>query len=306
MVKEDSELELRLLVNRLEFLRAGEKAVVFERLETVSDLHRVNNADLESWLSRRVKASWRAVDLVRKVHFDLRFLDRDGTWVLWGQEPAFPAALRQICDPPWLLWGRGNWPEAACWAAMVGTRYPTESAKKAAQGFAGDLAGSGAVVVSGLAHGIDACSHAGALRTGTTVAVLGNGIDWVSPVTNQRLASRILASGGALVSEYGPGDEAFPWRFVARNRLISGLCRSVMVVQAPRKSGALITADFALDQGRDVVVHRDGLEGERGEGTRELVRQGAPVIGSVGELEAVWNGEMVPGTSEQSWLEGLA
>jgi DNA processing protein len=80
----------------------------------------------------------------------------------------------------------------------------------------------------------------------------------------------------------------------------------VMVVQAPRKSGALITADFALDQGRDVVVHRSGLERERGEGTRELARQGAPVIGRLAELEALWNGEMVPGTTEQGWLEGLA
>ena len=299
-------MELRLLVNRLEFLRAGEKTVVLEKLETVTDLHRVSNADLESWLSRRVKASWRAGELLRKVDTDRKFLDREGTWLLWGHETAFPQALRQISDPPWLLWGRGSWPEANRWAAMVGTRYPSEAAKHAAAVFAGQLAASGAVVVSGLAHGIDACSHAGALRTGTTVAVLGNGIDTISPVTNQRLAGRILATGGALVSEYGPGDEAFPWRFVARNRLISGLCRSVMVVQAPRKSGALITADFALDQGRDVVVHRSGLEGERGEGTRELARQGAPVIGRLAELEALWNGEMVPGTTEQGWLEGLA
>jgi DNA processing protein len=222
-------------------------------------------------------------------------------------DPGFPAVLAEIADPPWLLWGRGSWPEEGLFrVAVVGTRQPTEAAKRAAVRFGTELAAASVVVVSGLARGIDACAHAGALESGLTVAVLGNGIDTVSPIGNRRLAARILAAGGALVSEYGPGDVALPYRFVARNRLISGLCRSVMVVQAPVKSGALITADFALDQGRDVVVHPVGLEGERGAGTRDLSRQGAPVVETFEGLQAVWRNEVTGRVTRQSWFEGFA
>ena len=103
------------------------------------------------------------------------------------------------------------------------------------------------------------------------------------------MARRILAAGGAMVSEYGPGEPAFGYRFVERNRIISGLARTVVVVQAPVRSGALATADFGLDQGRDVVVHAEGLEGDRGAGTRNLARQGAPIIFGAADVVKMWN-----------------
>jgi DNA processing protein len=171
----------------------------------------------------------------------------------------------------------------------VGTRVPTEAAKQAAFALGRDLAAAGVVVVSGLARGIDGQAHRGAVEAGLTVAVLGNGIDTVCPGGHEGLARKILATGGALVSEYGPGEPAFGYRFVERNRIISGLARSVVVVQAPARSGALITADFALDQGRDVVVHEAGLEGDRGAGTRALAVQGAPVVKTVADVLALWN-----------------
>ena len=175
------------------------------------------------------------------------------------------------------------------WVAVVGTRGPDERSKRAAYGLGRDLAGAGAVVVSGLAWGIDGQAHRGAVETGVTVAVLGHGIDGVSPVGHQGLARRILAAGGAMVSEYGPGEPAFGYRFVERNRIISGLARTVVVVQAPVRSGALATADFGLDQGRDVVVHAEGLEGDRGAGTRNLARQGAPIIFGAADVVKMWN-----------------
>jgi DNA processing protein len=165
---------------------------------------------------------------------------------------------------------------------------PDERSKQAAFELGRDLADAGAVVVSGLARGIDGQAHRGALETGLTVAVLGHGIDSVSPPGHIGLARRLLARGGALVSEYGPGEPAFGYRFVERNRIISGLARTVVVVQAPARSGALATADFGLDQGRDVVVHLAGLDGERGAGTRNLARQGAPVITGAEDVLNMW------------------
>ncbi|MEI8094067.1 MAG: DNA-processing protein DprA [Spirochaetales bacterium] len=301
----DDQLELRLLINRLEFLHADEKDLVLERLEGPWDWKKIGPLDLQHWLGRVVRGRWDPQEVARRVAGDLRFLDRPGSWILQRGTAEFPAVLDELPDPPWLLWGRGRWQEGLR-VAVVGTRSPSEPAKRAATDFGRELAQTGAVVVSGLARGIDACAHWGALDGGVTVAVLGIGIDTVSPESNRRLAGRILAAEGALVSEYGPGEPALAYRFVARNRLISGLCRSVMVVQAPAKSGALITADFALDQGRDVVVHRAGLDGERGAGTRELARQGAPVLENAAGLEEVWNSETAGRAGEQVWFEGFA
>ena len=278
-----------LLLGRLEFLRAAEKAEVGRHLDRAEDWERVEPSDLETWLARPIRARWSWPDLKRRWTGDLRFLERPGfAWLMRGQ-PGFPAALGEIADPPWGVWLRGA-PLALdrAWAGVVGTRMPDEASKRAAYDLGRGLAASGAVVVSGLARGIDGQAHRGACETGLTVGVLGNGIDHVSPSGHQGLARRLLAVGGTLVSEYGPGEPAFGYRFVERNRLISGLARTVVVVQAPARSGALITADFALDQGRDVVVHRDGLQGERGEGTRNLVRQGAPIIGSSADVLAMW------------------
>ncbi|NNM67693.1 MAG: DNA-protecting protein DprA, partial [Spirochaetales bacterium] len=176
------------------------------------------------------------------------------------------------------------------WAAIVGTRTPSEEGKAAAWNLGVELGRLGVVVVSGLARGIDAAAHRGAVESGgLTVAVLGQGIDWVFPAGNRNLARQIVAGGGCLLSEYGPGTPALAYHFPARNRLVSGLCRTVVVVEAPKNSGALITADLGLDQGRDVVVHQVGLETVRGDGTRSLAEQGACVIGSAQDLLQMWN-----------------
>ena len=298
--------KVRFLVHRWEFLSAKEKELVFRRLESPEDWQKVSRADLETWLGRPVRARWDAAESLRRLRQDLRFLEDAGTFVWCVTEPGFPPALAEIADPPWLVWGRGKVPDLEkCWMAVVGTRFPSERAKTAAWEFSRGLARAGVVVVSGLARGIDAQAHWGCIGVGPSVGVLGNGIDTVSPAGNQRLAARMLGEGGCLLSEYGPGEPAFPYRFVARNRLISGLCRSVMVVQAPERSGALITADFALDQGRDVVVHRDGLDGERGAGTLALARQGAPVLSGAMELDALWTGEPVVMAGRQLGFEGF-
>jgi len=210
-------------VHRWEFLGAREKEVVFGRLGSPVDWQKVTPADLETWLGRPVRARWDTRESLRRLQDDERFLEHGGFVVVAG-EPEFPAVLAEIADPPWLLWGRGTLPELGNpWVAVVGTRFPSEPGRRAGHGFARELAEAGTVVVSGLARGVDAQAHWGCTGHGPSVGVLGNGIDTVSPAGNQRLAARLLAEGGCLLSEYGPGEPALPYRFVARNRLISGL-----------------------------------------------------------------------------------
>jgi predicted Rossmann fold nucleotide-binding protein DprA/Smf involved in DNA uptake len=143
--------------------------------------------------------------------------------------------------------------------------------------------------VSGLARGIDAEAHRGCLAEGgRTAGVLGNGVDQVFPGSSAPLGRRILAGGGCILSEYPPGEPPRPFHFPGRNRIISGLSRAVVVVQAPEGSGALITADYALEQGRELMVHADGLEGPAGAGTRALAAEGAQAVRGAAEVLAGW------------------
>jgi DNA processing protein len=157
------------------------------------------------------------------------------------------------------------------------------------------LGKAGVPVISGLALGIDAMAHRGNLEGGApTVAVLGSGLDEVYPGSNRPLARRIVEQGGVLVSEYPPGTLPRKWHFPARNRIISAFARGVLIIEAPRNSGALITARFALEQGRDLWVGSAGLVtgpetfSPLGEGTRKLVEEGARVIASAGDILAEW------------------
>jgi DNA processing protein len=195
-------------------------------------------------------------------------------------EEAYPPLLRESYDPPAVLFYRGALPDPVRpLAAVVGTRKPSGFAAAQAYTFGRALAWGGVPVVSGLALGIDALAHRGNLEGGApTAAVLGSGLDWVYPASNRGLARRILENGGALLSEYPPGTPARKWHFPARNRIIAGLARGTLLVEAPAASGALITARFALDQGRDLWVASAGVNSPRGEGCRNLAQEGAPVI----------------------------
>jgi DNA processing protein len=150
------------------------------------------------------------------------------------------------------------------------------------------LARAGLAVVSGLALGIDAMAHRGNLDGGApTIAVLGSAADEIYPAANRILAKRILEGGGALVSEYPPGTEPRPWTFPARNRIISALARGTLIVEAPEKSGALITAQFALEQGRDLWVASSGT----GAGIAKLINDGAKIIYCAKDILTEWHWE---------------
>ena len=201
-------------------------------------------------------------------------------------DPEFPPALREIPDPPLLIWVRGALPAAPS-LAIVGSRRPSARGRATAHAFASELARAGAAILSGLAYGVDAAAHEGALAGGgPTVAVLASGLLHVTPSGQRGLAERILAAGGAWLSERPPDADAHPYHFPERNRLISGLARATLVVEAREKSGSLWTARHALEQGREVLVVPGPIDSEQCRGTNRLLRDGATPILDAGDLRA--------------------
>jgi DNA processing protein len=203
----------------------------------------------------------------------------------------FPPRLKAIFDPPRSLYLRGSGePELLGRRAVgvVGARSCSPYGAQVARMLGRELAAAGLVVVSGLARGIDGEAHRGALESGgTTVGVLGCGIDRDYPAANASL-SRRMEDGGLVVSEYAAGVEPAPWRFPARNRIIAGLCEAVVVVEARERSGALITVDFALEEGREVFAVPGEITSALSVGSNALLRLGAtPLTGSGDVLEAL-------------------
>lgn len=210
-------------------------------------------------------------------------------WVARSDD-AFPRQLRAIHDPPLGLFVRGTGALSMLEcpsAAVVGARACSAYGAEVATTLGRELTAAGVLVVSGLARGVDAAAHRGALDAGTTVAVLGCGIDRDYPRAHAHLASRIAAEG-LIVSEYAPGVEPAPWRFPARNRIVAGLARVTVVVEARERSGALITADLALDEGREVMAVPGEITSHLSHGTNALLRIGAtPVTCSADVLEVL-------------------
>jgi DNA processing protein len=206
-----------------------------------------------------------------------------------GQE-GYPPLLAELHDPPSRLHLRGGPLEllARPSVAIVGARSCSPYGAQVARELAQSLAAAGLAVVSGLARGVDAEAHRGALAAGgLTVAVLGCGIDRDYPRVHAELARRI-AESGLVVSEYPPGIEPSPWRFPARNRIIAGLAQATVVVEARERSGALITADFALELGREVFATPGEITSALSAGTNDLLRQGAtPLLSAEDVLEAL-------------------
>jgi DNA processing protein len=202
-------------------------------------------------------------------------------------DPAFPHALGSIFDPPAGLFLRGGGgPELLDQpaVAIVGARACSPYGRHIARTFGRELAAAGLVVVSGLARGVDGEAHRGALDAGgTTVAVLGCGVDRDYPAAHAELGRRICAAG-LVVSEYAPGVEPAPWRFPARNRIVAGLAQATVVVEAREKSGALITADLALEEGREVFSVPGEISSALSAGTNGLLRLGATAATCVDDV----------------------
>jgi DNA processing protein len=288
-------LELQLCLGRAPGLTAERLRVALERLGAggagtagvaatpqllePSALIGLPRSQLEALgLSPAASAALAAPDAAR-IAADRDWVERERMTVIGAGSSAYPPLLSQIADAPALLYVRGD---AAALAtpqlAMVGSRSPTASGRRTAQAFAAYLAQAGLTITSGLALGIDAASHEGALRGGGhTVAVLGSGLAHIYPPEHLALAERISARG-ALLSEFPPDTPPLRENFPRRNRLISGLALGTLVVEATRRSGSLITARLALDQGREVFAIPGSIHNPLAAGCHELIKSGAKLV----------------------------
>jgi DNA processing protein len=216
----------------------------------------------------------------RAAEAEMRRAEGQGVRLLHLAGSEYPALLRQIYDPPVVLWVLGGHADlgARPAVALVGTRAASGQGRALARGMARELAAAGATIVSGLARGIDAACHEGALEgRGRTLAVLGSGVDRVYPPEHGVLAGRIAAAG-ALVSELPLGTPPLAFNFPRRNRIIAGLASAVVVVEAPKRSGALVTARLALDEGREVFAVPGHPAAPGSAGTNALIRDGALLV----------------------------
>ncbi|MCL2879437.1 MAG: DNA-processing protein DprA [Treponema sp.] len=294
---------LDLIIARLPGLSLRDKISLCRNYDSEEDFFRMETSidvdiDAESVIAR-LPGILRNIDAIRiQAEQDARFMRMRGiSYVAWA-DPAYPPLLREIYDPPVLLYYRGSLPDPLRpLAAIVGTRRPGPQAACQAYDIGYGLGKAGVSVVSGLALGIDAMAHRGNLEAGRpTFAILGSGVDEIYPRTNRLLARRILETGGGIFSEYPMGTHPFKSNFPARNRIISGMARGVVIVQAPESSGALITARLALEHNRDLWVASAGVHASTPDevrfdrrGSAKLAEDGAAVITGACDILREWN-----------------
>ncbi|MBX2859241.1 MAG: DNA-processing protein DprA [Cellvibrionaceae bacterium] len=253
--------------------------------------------------------------IFQQIRQDIAYAEVHSIHILDNSDTLYPELLRQIKRPPPLLFVAGD-PLALSLPqiAVVGSRSPTPPGRKTAFEFSATLAASGFTVTSGLALGVDASAHQGALSVGgRTIAVLGSGIDQIYPYRNQSLAQEIITKGGALVSEFPLGTSALPANFPQRNRIISGLSCGTLVVEAALKSGSLITARYALQQSREVFAIPGSIHSPVSKGCHDLIKNGAKLVETARDvveelssmLELHWQQTSLP-LSEQVPLSSAA
>jgi DNA processing protein len=219
------------------------------------------------------------------VETDLLWLDSPHHHLVTIDSDEYPLLLREIPDPPIVLFAHGCLQVLkSIQIGIVGSRNPDTAGRKLADEFSRELVYAGATVTSGLALGIDGCSHQGALDAGgNTIAVTGNGLDMIYPARHRDLAEKIV-DRGILVSEFSPGTKPIPANFPRRNRIISGMSTGVLVIQAACRSGSLITARYAMEQGREVFAIPGSIHNPLAKGCHSLIRQGAKLVESVNDI----------------------
>jgi len=229
--------------------------------------------------------NWEKGWSVKKANFDVekewqKLKDQKISLIL-KEDESYPKLLREISFPSFGLYLLGNFQYSQPAVAIVGTRSATPQGKELARQFASALSQAGLTVISGLALGIDAAAHQGALDGGgKTIAVLGTPLNHIYPRQNERLAKEILKNGGAIISEFPFNQEYHPQNFLIRNRIISGLSNAILIIEAPERSGALATAKFALEQNREVLAVPGNITAQNYKGSNALIKAGATPVTS--------------------------
>lgn len=256
---------------------------MLERFGAAEAIFREPLEPLPAELSKAISSfdGWARVDK------ELEAVQKSGARIIAYDDPEYPDALKLIPDPPRILYAKGKRLGEGPAAAIVGTRRPSHYGLRMSESLGKDLAGAGVTVVSGLARGCDTAAHKGAVSAGDTVAVLGTGVDVCYPKENRKLYEEICGKG-TLVSEFPMGTGPFPFNFPLRNRIISGLSKGVIVVEAPLRSGALMTARLALEGGREVFAVPGPVTSTKSAGTNRLIKEGAFLVEGAPDVLAVF------------------
>lgn len=270
-----------LALNMVEGLRSAQRAAILRAFETPENIFRSSEMEL------RAVSDLKSDVIYHILHFDMRVAEKEfkmaqhaGITILWQGSDDYPTLLKTIPDPPVVLYVKGELRAEDPCIALVGSRKATTYGLNVTQSLARDLSKAGLTVVSGLARGVDARAHSVVIEEeGRTIAVLGSGIDVIYPAEHRSLANRISKSG-ALVSEFPMGTPPNRENFPVRNRIISGLSCGVVVVEASRKSGSLITARMAMEQGREVLAVPGNVFNESSHGCHALIKDGAVLVES--------------------------
>jgi len=295
---------LDLMICRIPALKANERVELIKKFDREEDFSILSKKDIENLVGRVLRKipdkvfSGKMSALRSMAEKDADMAKKLGIRIVSWREEGYPPLCREIYDPPALLFCRGVLPDPEKpAAAVVGTRRPSSRGANRAFEIGLELGKAGIPVVSGLALGVDSMAHRGNVEAGSpTVAVLGSSPDMVYPAANRLLAKRILETGGAILSEYPPGTGPRKWNFPERNRIISALARGTIIVEAPERSGALITAKFAAEHGRDLWVDKAGISSPHSAhsaGTVRLADEGALIFSSVKDILAEWRMEGV-------------
>ncbi|HLK49009.1 MAG TPA: DNA-processing protein DprA [Bryobacteraceae bacterium] len=287
-------------------------AKLLKRFNTPQGIFRASRTELESeGVSGAVAQSIASGCTFEDAAAQQEKIRNAGAVLITMKDPRYPPLLREIFDPPTLLFARGRTELLqTIMLGVVGTRRPTPYGLAAAERLSGDLAHAGLTVVSGMARGIDSAAHKGALGAGgDTVAVLGCGVDIVYPSENRKLSAE-LAAKGLIISEFPMGATAFPQNFPIRNRVISGMSVGVLVVEGAQYSGSAITAKLAMDQGREVFAVPGNITSKLSWGPNLLIKQGAKLVQDwndvIAELPAESRRHLIDKGKERILAEGLA
>ncbi|MGB9612673.1 MAG: DNA-processing protein DprA [Candidatus Margulisiibacteriota bacterium] len=278
-------LKYWLALNKIEGLGPISIKKLFEHFGSIEKVWFASLDDLEKIEGLRPEVIRKFLEHREKIDLEEELRKIKGIEIFCLEDSDYPAALRNIYDPPPVIYVKGKIPENIDKAiAIVGTRKASHYGKAMAYKLANELSSLGFVIVSGLAIGIDTEAHEGALASkGKTLAILGSGVDCIYPRSNIKLAKRI-ACEGALISEFPLGSKPEAGFFPRRNRIISGLSRGVIVVEGYYDSGAMITAKLALEQGREVFAVPGNVEFEQSKGPHWLIKQGAKLVESVEDV----------------------
>ena len=272
---------------------AVKKQKLLKHFKNIEELYNATKEELMQIEGIGEKTSEIILNKSKKQNLDkhIEYMEKHNIDIISIQNVEYPDILKEIYDAPVSLYIRGNKNILKeKFVAIIGCRECTEYGRNITKNLSYNIAKSGINIVSGLAKGIDAVAHQGAVFAGgKTVAVLGNGLDTIYPKENEKLALDILKKGGAIISEYPLGEKPEKQNFPERNRIVSGISKGIIVVEAKEKSGTLITVDFALEQGRDVFVVPGNINSQASIGTNDLIKQGAKIITSYKDVLEEYN-----------------